>query len=150
MSCRLWHVGTASVSEQLLHHHAGFMDGVQDSYSPPACNVNLSSAFRKIIICWIKRSPAARLTILVATFLIYAYFGNFCVLCLFKSIHHLLRLCAACPSAYLLAVGLYTAFCPYGTLLFHSLFMAFLEMVTCSEDQSGWYLGANSPGKYYI
>lgn len=126
MSCRLCHVSTASVSEQPLHHHPGSVAGVPDSYAPPACNVNLPSAFRKIITCWIKRSPEGRRTILVATFSIYAYFGNFCVLCLWKSIHHLPPLSAACPGVSLLAVGLYTAFCPYGTLLFslvtHGLF----------------------------
>lgn len=147
MSCRLCHVSTASVSEQPLHHHPGSVAGVPDSYAPPACNDNLPSAFRKIITRWIKRSPAGRRTILVATFSIYVYFGNFCVLCLWKSIHHLPPLSAACPGVSLLAVGLYTAFCPYGTLLFLLLLMAFLEMVTCSKDQSGWYLGANSPGK---
>jgi len=68
------------------------------------------------------------ITILVVQLLICAHFCNFWVLCLCKSKHHLPRWCTACPRAYLLARGLYTAFGPYGTALFYLLFVAFLEM----------------------
>lgn len=67
------------------------------------------------------------ITILVIQFLIYAYFFNFCVLCLFKSKHHLPSLCTVCPSVYLLAKALYTAFCHTKLQIFYLLFMAFLE-----------------------
>lgn len=69
----------------------------------------------------------AAVTILVVQFLIYAYFCNFWVLCLFKSKHQLPCLCTVCPSVYLLARGLYTAFCPYGTSHFYLQFTAASE-----------------------